>query len=322
MFSSFLDSPKVMGLGLDGLGFWVACLAIGNRAAKRGTLPKLDEIAFIARTSTETAKGLVDRMVERKLLTRNDDGTFGIHDWEEYQAKSDAERQRDKRDRDRLKRDGSDDDTGNHESSRPVTESHDLSRDVPNVTKERRGEEKREDPPTPQTGGVSETDSDSEPFIPPTGEPSKPFGAIGGNSASEVNRAVRECLRLWPDGSVASWVMNWLAKNSASRVVSAMLQTYDKKIGKPSAYIESILSRPESVQANSESNGHAPAPEIRRKKTWVRADDPRIKRSSDWMGLTTDAEREGYLARLRLKDAMWDAENAEIEKEEAARAKS
>lgn len=149
-----------MGLGLDGMGFWVTCLAIANRAPKRGALPRLDEIAFIARVSEDIAFALIEKMISRKLLVRNPDGTFGIHDWEVYQAKTDAERQRDKRERDRSKSDCADTQTDSHDVSRDVTDSHDVSRDVPNVTKERRGEEKREeeDPLTP-TGGILSTDA-------------------------------------------------------------------------------------------------------------------------------------------------------------------
>lgn len=117
LYESTLDSAKVMNLSLEAKGFWMLCLLAASRNRKeRGTLPDMDDLALIARTTEADAARLVDVLVAARLLVLRNDMRYEVYHWEEYQPKTSKDRTQLWRERQKA-------------AARHVT-----SRDVTNVT--------------------------------------------------------------------------------------------------------------------------------------------------------------------------------------------
>src|ERR1039458_796616 len=86
-YTRTLDCRKVQALPPPLFKHWVNLLCVSSLHG--GVLPALSEIAFRLRFTERTAQQIVDSLCTAKLVDRNDDGTFQMHDWNEHQYVSD-----------------------------------------------------------------------------------------------------------------------------------------------------------------------------------------------------------------------------------------
>jgi hypothetical protein len=95
-----LDNPKIQKLKPDLFKAWVNMLCV---AAKRGgTIPPVDDLAFLLRVDEDRAEAIVAELVERRLLEQTDDG-YRPHDWSQHQYESDTSTGRVQRYRERQR---------------------------------------------------------------------------------------------------------------------------------------------------------------------------------------------------------------------------
>ena len=94
MYSSILTNRKVHNLrGNEVLG-WLKLLAIANLQTPRGTLPPLEDIAFQLRLSIKAADTLLNALADEGLVEEREDKVLVMHDWNEWQAERDVNRER------------------------------------------------------------------------------------------------------------------------------------------------------------------------------------------------------------------------------------
>jgi len=95
-----VDNAKLQRLPGDLFKAWynLCCLASANA----GQLPRLSDIAFKLRVS-ETKAGNVIETLRKLRLVDGETGAFRMHDWEEYQYKSDVSTERVKQFRERKR---------------------------------------------------------------------------------------------------------------------------------------------------------------------------------------------------------------------------
>lgn len=93
-----LNNPKAQRLPAELFKAWVNCLCIASQ--NDGVLPPMEDIAFSLRLPVEEAEKRIVALVEASLIDRN--GTdLEMHDWNEYQYKSDVSSERVRRFRQR-----------------------------------------------------------------------------------------------------------------------------------------------------------------------------------------------------------------------------
>lgn len=105
MYDDLLDDPKVQRLPPDLFKAWVNLLCLASR--NNGNLPCVGDIAFALRIDEAVAGQIVGALADRGLLDECND-EVKPHNWNSRQFKSDrddtaAERQRAKRERDRMR---------------------------------------------------------------------------------------------------------------------------------------------------------------------------------------------------------------------------
>ena len=88
LWTDVLENPKVQDLPAPLFKAWVNLLLLANRQEKRGALPDLGRVALHLRISRVKAQKVLDQLIELGLI---DDlaGTYGMHDWGEWQRQSD-----------------------------------------------------------------------------------------------------------------------------------------------------------------------------------------------------------------------------------------
>ena len=94
-------------------------------------------------------------------------------------------------------------------------------------------------------------------------------GPIGTNTAKQVRETIWAADQLWPmrDNLVGVCVRQWLSEHTAKRVQAAMQTAKANGIGKPEAYIRSLLADPTFPR---EATGRRPArPDPPELKPWV-----------------------------------------------------
>lgn len=85
-WTNVLDNPKVMRLPSDQFKAWSLLLNIAGRHDQNGALPSLDSCAYIMRTTTEKLQPYVDALVEARLIDRDGDAEYRMHDWLDWQT--------------------------------------------------------------------------------------------------------------------------------------------------------------------------------------------------------------------------------------------
>lgn len=118
--SATLDNPKIQGLSAVDFRNWVNLMC--TACPTDGVLPKIPALAFRLRISEYQAGRLVERMVSLALVDRVEDGKHAIHDWSEWQYRSDVSTERVRRYR-QQKRDGTGNVSGNGFPSASVSDS-------------------------------------------------------------------------------------------------------------------------------------------------------------------------------------------------------
>lgn len=143
-----VNNLKLQRLGLEVVGFWtnLLCLTDDDGAlpfALRNTVTKsvtdsvteiVTEIAWAMRLDEGNAKRLFQIILDAELVTRNGNGQFVMHDWDEHQKRTDqpnynAEKQKRYREKQALRN----------------TESNAVTEVLPPRTEQRRTEQKREE---------------------------------------------------------------------------------------------------------------------------------------------------------------------------------
>ena len=108
----------------------------------------------------------------------------------------------------------------------------------------------------------------SQPTVVDDDDPVPIDGPIGTNTAKQVRETIWAADQLWPmrDNLVGVCVRQWLSEHTAKRVQAAMQTAKANGIGKPEAYIRSLLADPTFPR---EATGRRPAP--------LRPDPPELK---------------------------------------------
>lgn len=96
LYASTIQTQKVQSLPLDVFKTWVNCLCIAK--GYDGFLPAMDVVAFDLHTSKAIAQRQIDVLVSRDLIDCID-GTYRMHDWDEWQYESDSSKERMRRSR-------------------------------------------------------------------------------------------------------------------------------------------------------------------------------------------------------------------------------
>ena len=84
-----LYAIKVQVLPIETRWRWVECLCLASENVSRGYLPPVRQIAFAMRVSELEAQAAVDALIAAGLIDVEEPGKYWMHDWEEYQKKSD-----------------------------------------------------------------------------------------------------------------------------------------------------------------------------------------------------------------------------------------
>ncbi len=100
LYRDAIKNPKIGRLTLEGMGFWVALLMLSE---DDGTLPPEEDISWHLRLTHEEVEKHLAEMVRQGLVTgdvtdmsrvtsRGMSRSYKLHDWEEHQCISDADR--------------------------------------------------------------------------------------------------------------------------------------------------------------------------------------------------------------------------------------
>jgi len=87
-YDGVLDDPKVQQLPPGDFKHWVNFLCIASR--HDGKLPPFGDLAFLLRIKEPQAEKLVQNLIARGLVDRNEDGSLSPHNWRGRQYKSDC----------------------------------------------------------------------------------------------------------------------------------------------------------------------------------------------------------------------------------------
>jgi hypothetical protein len=89
LYTEVLHDPKVQTLDPARFRGWINLLMIANENVPRGTLPDIDRIAFLLRTSQDEARAILVDLTFANLLDVMADGTLRPHNWDVRQPESD-----------------------------------------------------------------------------------------------------------------------------------------------------------------------------------------------------------------------------------------
>ena len=89
-YSEAMNDPKVQRLPAPMFKHWVNLLCLANEQEPRGTLPAVDDIAFVLRLNKQATESVLRELESQGLLDRQEDGSLQPHNWEARQrTKSD-----------------------------------------------------------------------------------------------------------------------------------------------------------------------------------------------------------------------------------------
>jgi hypothetical protein len=91
-YDCVLDDPKVQRLPLAEFKTWVNLLCVASR--HNGYLPPLDDLAFSLRMDPQELARQLDYLTAADLIDVAEDGTYGPHNWDARQFKSDDSAER------------------------------------------------------------------------------------------------------------------------------------------------------------------------------------------------------------------------------------
>lgn len=90
LYHATVNNHKVQTLPVELRWRWFECLCLAGDNEERGTLPRLEQVAFMMRIEPTDAAVAVDALIAKGLLDRDEDGvTIRIHQWDEHQPASD-----------------------------------------------------------------------------------------------------------------------------------------------------------------------------------------------------------------------------------------
>lgn len=190
VYAEMQRDPKVQTLPAETFRAWVNMLCLACEGSPRGTLPSMEDLAFLLRYSESDLQSIVEQLTKKGLLETDASGRLRMHNWDQRQHASDTSTERTRKYRKRSKSDG-------------AGTSQKRQRDV-NVTPRVRAEtdsepetETEETPPVPLEGGRVGVNSasppeqtasqlsivsDDEPFIPPHVDKTPPIVGPGRDS--------------------------------------------------------------------------------------------------------------------------------------------
>ena len=99
-YAAKLENPKLQHLSDRLYRAWDSLLCVACRYD--GALPPPADVAFLLRRSEAATKKLVAELIQARLLVRTERG-IEPHDWNEWQYKSDASKERVRRYRERQR---------------------------------------------------------------------------------------------------------------------------------------------------------------------------------------------------------------------------
>lgn len=103
LYSELLNDPKVQNLPDSMFKAYINTLCIAGMAKPRGTIPPLEDYAFLLHVGKKQAEKIRNFLKISELLEENSDGFF-IHNWDERQFESDNVTIRTQRHREKKKR--------------------------------------------------------------------------------------------------------------------------------------------------------------------------------------------------------------------------
>ena len=111
----------------------------------------------------------------------------------------------------------------------------------------------------------------SQPTVVEDDDPVPIDGPIGTNTAKQVRETIWAADQLWPmrDNLVGVCVRQWLSEHTAKRVIAAMQTAKANGIGKPEAYIRSLLADPTFPREATGRRTAPPRPAAPELKPWV-----------------------------------------------------
>lgn len=87
LYRRTVNNPKLQKLGLEAVGFWTNCLCLSD---DDGYLPNIADIAWAMRVSETDTETFLVTFQRNRLVLRDDDGRYRLHDWDEHQKRSDV----------------------------------------------------------------------------------------------------------------------------------------------------------------------------------------------------------------------------------------
>ena len=107
LYYDLIQNEKVMTLEPEVAWIWVQLLCVAGEYSQGGVLPHVKGIAFRLHTTPERVSNALITLSERGLVERASGGPdgyrFKMHDWDDWQGKSDSSTERVKRFRERSK---------------------------------------------------------------------------------------------------------------------------------------------------------------------------------------------------------------------------
>lgn len=89
LWNQTLDNVKVQSLPGNKFKLWINTLCHANKQNPRGMIGDIEQYAFALRISESKARSLLEFFVAKKLVDEQN-SEFFIHDWEDFQPKSDS----------------------------------------------------------------------------------------------------------------------------------------------------------------------------------------------------------------------------------------
>ena len=276
-YNAALHDPKVQRLAPELFRTWINLLCLASATNNSGRLPGIDDIAFALRTTEDKARDEVQALIKAGLLDEDEDGSIAPHNWSGRQRKSDdvTARVQDHRDRKRDEKKGcnvSRNEGCNVSSSKSETASRAPGRDRPRGQEQNRTDtEQSRDRTERERDAGAKPEAKTAPTVVDDDDPVPVDGPIGTNTAKQVRETIWAADQLWPmrDNLVGVCVRQWLSEHTAKRVQAAMQTAKAKGIGKPEAYIRSLLADPTFPREATGRRTAPPRPAAPELKPWV-----------------------------------------------------
>lgn len=208
-----VDNAKLQRLPGDLFKAWynLCCLASANK----GTLPSMADLAFKLRVSEAKARNVVETLQQLRLVDE-EGGAFRMHEWDEYQYKSDVSTERVKRFRKRA-------------------------RNVSSAVAE--------------TPPESESDTDSEANASAQSAPELEIEVVGEDPRARLFRIGKPILISFgiSEKRTGSLIGQWLkTRNDPLGLLAALMFAREQNVAEPVAYVSAIVH---GKGKNGDSNG-------------------------------------------------------------------